>query len=93
MAGETLVLYGVGFGPTMPAVPAGQSFSGTAYLITVPNISIGDIQANVTFAGMVEAGLYQFNVVVPNVGGSGDYILQATVNGFTAQSNIYITIQ
>jgi uncharacterized protein (TIGR03437 family) len=37
-AGETLVLYGVGFGATSPPVPAGQLFSGsapTASLVTV----------------------------------------------------------
>lgn len=91
-AGETLILYGVGFGPTVPAVPAGQPYSGAAYSVTVPNISIGSVPATVTFAGIVQAGLYQFNVIVPDVSG-GDLTLQASVNGFAAQSRIYITVQ
>jgi uncharacterized protein (TIGR03437 family) len=92
VAGETVVLYGVGFGPTSPTVPAGQAYSGAAYAVTVPNISIGDIPATVTFAGIVQAGLYQFNVVVPDAG-SGDAILFATVNGFSAQTNLYLTLK
>jgi uncharacterized protein (TIGR03437 family) len=92
VAGETVVLYGVGFGPTSPTVPAGQAYSGAAYAVTVPNISIGDIPATVTFAGIVQAGLYQFNVVVPDAG-SGDAILFVTVNGFSAQSKLYLTLK
>jgi uncharacterized protein (TIGR03437 family) len=92
VAGETVVLYGVGFGPTSPTVPAGQAYSGVAYVVAVPNISIGDIPATVTFAGIVQAGLYQFNVVVPDAG-SGDAILFATVNGFSAQSKLYLTLK
>jgi len=91
-AGETLILYGVGFGPTEPTVYPGQAFSGVAYSETVPNILIGDIPVEVDFAGIVEAGLYQFNVVVPTAG-SGDLILQAYVNGASTQQNIYITLQ
>ena len=29
-AGDTVELFGVGFGPTTPAVPAGKAFSGAA---------------------------------------------------------------
>ena len=92
VTGETVILYGVGFGPTEPTVPAGKAFNGVAYCETVPNISIGDVPAEVDFAGIVQAGLYQFNVVVPDAG-SGDLILQTSVNGFAAQRNIYLTLQ
>ncbi len=92
VAGETVVLYGVGFGPTIPVVHAGRAFSGIAYSETVPNISVGDIPASVSFAGIVQAGLFQFNVVVPDAG-SGDLILQASVNGYSAQRNLYLTLR
>jgi uncharacterized protein (TIGR03437 family) len=70
-AGETLTLYGVGFGPTTPHVPAGQIFSGTASTNTPVTINIGGVNANVSFAGITEAGLYQFNLTVPANTGSG----------------------
>jgi uncharacterized protein (TIGR03437 family) len=40
----------------------------------------------------VQAGLFQFNVVVPSAG-TGDQTLQATVNGASTPSNVYITLQ
>lgn len=90
--GETVLLFGVGFGPTIPAVRAGAPFSGVAYSETVPNISIGGVPANVAFAGMVQAGLFQFNVVVPP-GLTGDLNLQVSVNGSAIQRTIYLTLQ
>ena len=79
-AGETLVLYGVGFGPTTPTVLAGQAFSGTAPTTNPVTVNIGGQSAKVAFSGLVGAGLYQLNVVVPNVP-SGDQPVQATVGG------------
>ena len=91
-AGETVLLFGVGFGPTNPAVPAGQPFASAAPCITTPVVTIGGVSATVNFAGIVGAGLYQFNVVVPNAG-SGDRILQATAGGLTTPANVYLTLQ
>jgi uncharacterized protein (TIGR03437 family) len=91
-AGETVILYGVGFGPTNPAVPSGQIVSSPAASVNLPAITIGGVTANVTYGGIVEAGLYQFNVVVP-AAGSGDQLLQATVGGVSTPGNIYLTLQ
>jgi uncharacterized protein (TIGR03437 family) len=91
-AGETLILFGVGFGPTNPTVKAGQAFSGAAPCVTLPQITIGGVTATVAFAGIVEAGLYQFNVVVPNAG-SGDQLLQASIGGEITPVGIYVTLQ
>lgn len=79
-AGETLALYGVGFGPTTSTVPAGQGFSGAAPTTNPVTVNIGGQPAKVAFSGLVSAGLYQINVVVPNVA-SGDQPVQATVGG------------
>jgi uncharacterized protein (TIGR03437 family) len=91
-AGETVLLYGVGFGPTNQTIPAGQTFSGADPSVTLPQITIGGVTATVNFAGIVEAGLFQFNVVVPSAG-SGDQLLVASVGGMTTPSNVFITLQ
>jgi uncharacterized protein (TIGR03437 family) len=91
-AGETLVLFGVGFGATNPAVPAGASFSGSAPAVNLPALTIGGVPAAVTYAGIVQAGLFQFNLVVP-AAGSGDQALQASAGGVTTPANVYITLQ
>ena len=86
-------LFGVGFGPTNPAVSAGQVYTGTGAPTVYPvTITIGGVSANVSFAGITEAGLYQFNLTVPNVG-SGDQPLQASVNGVQTLSGPVVTIQ
>ncbi len=63
--GEIIILYGTGFGPTNPPVPNGKLITTAANLATTPTVTIGGQNAEVQFAGVSEAGLYQFNVVVP----------------------------
>ena len=91
-AGETLVLYGVGFGPTKPAVPAGAVFTGSAPVVTLPTVTIGGAKAQVLFCGVVSAGLYQLTVVVPKVA-SGDQLLVAKVGSSQTQSTISVPVQ
>jgi uncharacterized protein (TIGR03437 family) len=91
--GEILILYGVGFGPTSPTVPAGQSFFGAAPTIEPIQITIGGEIAPIQFSGIVSAGLYQFNVTVPNFAESGNYQLRATVNGIQAQPDIVVSVE
>jgi uncharacterized protein (TIGR03437 family) len=90
--GETLILYGVGFGPTNPPVSAGNAFSGAALTTNAVAVTIGGVPATVLFSGITSAGLYQFNVVVPNAG-SGDQPLQASVAGVQSSGGVSVTMQ
>jgi uncharacterized protein (TIGR03437 family) len=93
-AGEVLILYGVGFGPTVPPVPAGQVFSGAAPLESKVLVTIGGVSAPIAFAGITGAGLYQFNVTVPAGLGSGDKALKAQlVSGVTTPAGAMIAVQ
>jgi hypothetical protein len=82
----------VGFGPTNPAVPAGKVSSGAAPSPILPQVTIGGVLATVTFAGIVETGLFQLNVVVPSVA-SGDQPRQASIGGLTTEQNVVLTVQ
>jgi uncharacterized protein (TIGR03437 family) len=90
--GETLELYGVGFGPTNPGVAAGQPYNGVANSAYSVSVLIGGAPATVPFSGMTSGAVYQIDVVVPNVT-SGDQILDASVLGVHAQPNIYVPVQ
>ena len=92
--GETLVLYGVGFGPTTPVVPSGQLFASAAptNAANPVQVTIGGVSAPVAFSGLVGAGLYQLNVTVPSTG-SGDKLLLATVGGVQTQANVVVPVQ
>ncbi|MBZ2185197.1 MAG: hypothetical protein K7J46_10835 [Bryobacter sp.] len=79
--GETITLYLIGGGATTPPTPAGSVAAGTP---TVPNpqVRFGEAPATVSYAGLAPGavGLYQFNVVVPNVA-PGDTRLSLSIDG------------
>jgi uncharacterized protein (TIGR03437 family) len=68
-AGETLEIYGLGLGVTVPAVDAGvpSPASPPAVASQMPRVQIGGRDAVITFAGLAPglAGVYQVNVIVP----------------------------
>jgi uncharacterized protein (TIGR03437 family) len=92
-AGEYLILFAVGLGPTNPSVPAGKVFTGTAQTTNTVSVSIGNVPANVAFSGINGfTGLYQINVQVPSAG-IGDQSLLASVAGTQTQPAVYVTLQ
>lgn len=91
--GDVILLYGTGFGSTTPAVPSGQVFSGAAPLSDPSKLTIriGGAEAAVHFAGLTGVGLYQFNVVVPELP-DGDHAVVAEIGGEKSQAGKYITV-
>jgi uncharacterized protein (TIGR03437 family) len=85
-AGDLVELYGVGFGPTTPTVPAGQAYSGAAPVKNAVSLMINKVPVQPSFVGLSSAGLYQINVVVPAGLGSGDVSIQASVGGMVTQT-------
>lgn len=91
---ETIQVFGTGFGPTSPPVVQDQLIQNPVPLANASGwqARIGNISATVTFAGLTSSGLYQFNVIVPNVA-DGDQPLVISNGGFTTQSGVFITVQ
>ena len=83
--GETISLFGTGFGPTNPDVPAGEVFAGAAPLTAAVSVRVGTTEASVPFSGLTGAGLYQVNIVVPNLA-DGDHDVVARVAGARTQA-------
>lgn len=92
--GEVLLLFGTGFGPTNPAVSAGQIVNGAAPLTDLSQLRlrIAGAPATVQFGGIVAAGEYQFNVVVPAVA-DGDQAIVADIGGVSSQSGLLFPIK
>jgi uncharacterized protein (TIGR03437 family) len=90
--GEIILLYGVGFGPANPPQPAGQLVTAAAPLANPVPVTIGGQVANVAFSGLVESGLYQFNVTVPTLP-NGDAAVVATIGGVSTETGVSITVQ
>jgi uncharacterized protein (TIGR03437 family) len=92
-AGDSVVLFGVGFGPTSPAVPAGQIFLGSAPTPNPVKLLINNANVTPSFAGLSSAGLYQINLIVPAGLGTGDVPLVANVAGAQTPSNVVFSLQ
>jgi uncharacterized protein (TIGR03437 family) len=90
--GEILTLWATGFGPTRPDVPAGTVFTAAAPLADSVQILIDDVVVLPEFGGLTGAGLYQFNIVVPNVP-AGDHRLKATIASTSTPDGIWLATQ
>lgn len=93
--GDTIVLYGVGFGAVTPSVPQGQTVEQNSTLAAPASFSFGGVAAATPgFEGLVQGsvGLYQFNVVVPTVAANNLTPLTFTQGGAAGAQTLYIAI-
>ena len=89
-AGDIIELFGVGFGPTIPAEPAGKPFSGSAPAVNPVKLLINSVSVKPDFVGLAGAGLYQINLTVPAGLGTGDLSLIASVGGVQTPSTVVV---
>jgi uncharacterized protein (TIGR03437 family) len=92
--GDTITLYGIGFGPVTPDIAAGQIVQQNNALQAALKVTIGGVQANVTYAGLAPnyVGLYQFNVVIPQVPAGDAVSLAFSLGGAGGTQNLVIPI-
>ena len=91
-AGDVIVLYGTGFGPTDPTTDFGKTFDGAPPTANPVTATIGGVPATVQFAGLRYPGEYQFNILVPTVP-SGDNLVVLKVGGVSTQPAAYLAVQ
>jgi uncharacterized protein (TIGR03437 family) len=95
--GDVIILWGTGFGPTSPSVPAGvETPSTTTYnTATAVSVTVGGKPATVYGAALAPsyAGLYQIAIQIPASLTNGDYPVVATINGAQSPSTTMITVQ
>jgi uncharacterized protein (TIGR03437 family) len=89
--GETILLFGDGFGLPVTTLTAGSDVQLGA-LPTWPQVTIGGTAADVQWAGLISPGLYQINVVVPPNAASGDNQVIATYAGASSPSGAMIPV-
>jgi adhesin/invasin len=95
-AGNYVILYLTGMGPTTPPVADGQPAptSPLAVLNGSVQATVGGIPANVSFAGLAPgfAGLIQVNAQIPNGLAPGDQPVFVTINGVASNAGL-ITVK
>ncbi len=91
--GDVIILYGNGFGPVTPNLPAGTLVEQSNALPGF-EVRIGGAAAQVQFSGLVKTytGLYQFNVVVPKVAPSDEVPFTFTLDGTPGTQKLLIPV-
>ncbi len=93
--GDTIILYGVGFGSVNPDIPAGQLAQTQSKLTESFSVSFNGKQATIPYDGLAPnfVGLYQFNVVVPSVGASDTVPFTFSLGGTDGTQKLAIAVE
>jgi uncharacterized protein (TIGR03437 family) len=94
--GDLVILYATGLGPTVLNLAPGTLAPGGGAVTGTLSVSIGGVKlsaAQIQYAGVAPtfAGLYQLNLVVPNLG-SGKQPVVVSINGIASPPNAYIDV-
>jgi uncharacterized protein (TIGR03437 family) len=93
--GETILLYGVGFGSVTPNVAAGQIVTAVNQLTQPVQFLFNGTAGTVQYGGLAPnfVGLYQFNVVVPNVSDNDALPFSFTLGGTAGAQNMVTAVK
>lgn len=95
--GDTIILWGTGFGTTAPVAPVGMvTPSDTTYSTsTLPAITIDNNPVTVYGAALAPgfAGLYQIAIQVPAQLADGDHPIQASIGGIQSPSGSVLSVK
>ncbi len=94
LPGESIQIYATGFGPTTPAVVAGQLVSTPEPISNLSQlqVTIGGVAVKPQYAGIVAPGEYQINIAVPPLA-DGDQAIIATIDGVSSQTGLFLPIK
>jgi uncharacterized protein (TIGR03437 family) len=92
--GETITTYGIGFGSVSPNLPVGQIEEKDNSLTAQLQVMFGSTPANLSYAGLAPSfvGLYQFDIVVPNIPNSDLVPVTFTLNGTGGIQTLYTAV-
>jgi uncharacterized protein (TIGR03437 family) len=92
--GDTITLYGIGFGEVNQGIPPGQIAQGQTSLAAPLTIEIGGKSAAVPYQGLTPTfvGLYQFDVVVPNIAANHAAPLTFSLGGVSGTQKLFLAV-
>jgi uncharacterized protein (TIGR03437 family) len=95
--GETIITYGIGFGVTTPPIAPGTIANIATRLADPLVVTVGGVQipeSGVLYAGLAPGfvGLYQFNIVVPNVP-DGEQPVTVRVGSATVPQTLFLSVK
>jgi uncharacterized protein (TIGR03437 family) len=92
--GETILVYGIGFGDVIPNIPAGQIATQVNKLASPFQLLFGSTPAVLSYSGLAPTyvGLYQFDVVVPNVPNNDLVPITFTLGTVSGTQTLYTAV-
>ena len=90
--GDVIQVFGTGWGETSPPVDPGMLVMQQAPLEETPVILIDGEPATVWFGGLVGSGLYQFNVIVPEIA-DGDAFVEGEIQGVRLSKRAFLRVE
>jgi uncharacterized protein (TIGR03437 family) len=94
--GETITVYGLGFGDVAPYFAPGSVATQANQLVLPLTVAFDSTPATLTYMGLAPnfVNLYQFNITVPAALADGDYRINATLGGQALQQPpFFLTVQ
>ncbi len=93
--GETIVMYGNGFGPVTPNIPAGELAEGNSQLVASLEILFGETTGKLAYFGLSPGlvGVYQFDVVVPAIPNNDLVPLSFKLAGVAGAQTLYTAVK
>jgi uncharacterized protein (TIGR03437 family) len=90
--GDSIFLYGIGFGDTDPPLPAGTLATVADKIVAPVTISFDSTPAIINYAGHYPTytGLYLLAITVPDVP-AGDHQINVTLGGQLVPQTVYLT--
>jgi uncharacterized protein (TIGR03437 family) len=92
--GDTILLFGIGFGAVTPGAWAGEVAQQQSAIVEPVTIYVNQVEAKLLYAGLVPCavGLYQFNMVVPNVAAADAVPLTFSQGGVAGTQTLYMAV-
>jgi uncharacterized protein (TIGR03437 family) len=94
--GDTVILWGTGFGATTPAIPPGTLTPSTSATVNDPvSVTVGGLPAEYVGGAMTPgtAGLCQIVIKIPPSAPNGDLPVLASIDGVQSPAGVFITVQ
>ena len=93
--GETITIYGIGFGPVTGGITAGTVVTQANTLTTQVQFLFNATPGTLSYYGLAPSltGLYQFNMVVPNVPANSTVPISVSLGGAKGAQTLYIAVQ
>jgi trimeric autotransporter adhesin len=96
--GDTITLYGTGFGATSAPLNAGEIPTKAAKTVLPASVTIGTTvldRANILYAGVspYSAGLYQINILIPDGVADGDQPVTLKLGQYSTPAGGYLTVK